>query len=132
MMTRSERLDMAMIEMIQRGIVIAPETCCLTCGQRCITELVIRIHEEAGAPLEKIKGCCFYTKAESLGEEFYLAFGQIPHPKYGPVGMATKEVGELVCECLKKYGLAHEWDGDPGKRVLLKKARSRLHEPSLN
>jgi len=69
----------------------------------------------------KVTGYTFITSKgwwkRKNGKDFTLHFGQIIHPSRGPVGSTPEQVGKIVCECLRQYGVDHSWDGDPTRPI---------------
>jgi hypothetical protein len=39
--------------------------------------------------------------------------------EHGVIGLSTKEVGIIICECLMEAGVGHRWDGNPGQTILV-------------
>jgi hypothetical protein len=38
----------------------------------------------------------------------------------GKVGLSSRAVGEVVCDCLRQAGLDYEWNGDEACRIEVK------------
>jgi hypothetical protein len=92
--------------------------CCQSCAGYEISEKVSKMSkEEAG----KVKGCTYWHQQDEddLKERgsLYLAYGNLETTGNGTVGLPTVEVGKMVLETLKKYGLTVEWDGSEGSRI---------------
>ncbi len=92
--------------------------CCQSCAGYEISEKVSKMSkEEAG----KVKGCVYWHQQDedNLKERgsLYLAYGNLETTGNGTVGLPTVEVGKMVVETLKRYGLSVEWDGSEGSRI---------------
>ena len=131
------RLNRAFHLMRKRGLIAkANFSCCSNCGGYEITTLAEKMID-GGKPKDEIKGCCFYHAQDNEVIDEYLERGKywkrfVPkfpkdalHLRYGDmhssnhdvIGLSTREVGVIVCECLMEAGVGHRWDGNPGQTI---------------
>ena len=92
--------------------------CCQGCAGYAIADSVSKMPKEKAA---KVKGCVFWhhQDEEDIRERgsLYLAYGDLNTTVHGKVGLMTEEIGKMVVETLKKWGLKVEWNGDGGERI---------------
>jgi hypothetical protein len=95
--------------------------CCSGCAGYAMAERAEKLVDQGKR--DKIKGCVFYHRqdADTLDEigEVYLAYGELATTRHGKIGLPTAEVGQMVTRILGEVGLAYEWDGNPGTRILV-------------
>ena len=120
--TLRERIKEAFKTLRKEGFIARMDfLCCQSCaGYQIATDAAVMV--KAG---KKVNGCVYYhhQDADSLNQhepEVLLAFGQIESNELRTIGMSTGDVGGHVVTALEAVGCTVEWDGNPGKRILVK------------
>lgn len=94
--------------------------CCGSCAGYAMAQKATELIDK-GKDVQEIKGCVFYHNQDNErkrnGKNFHLAFGQLGSEKYGDIGLATKEVGRLVCQILSVFNITFKWDGKAETRI---------------
>ena len=115
------RLTRAFRKMRNCGLLAKENfACCWTCGIEEITELATS-RVDAG---REVLGYVFYDMQDNMercaGGDFHLVSGQFYLEGLGKVGISSTAVGKLVCYCLKKCGVAYEWDEEENTYIRVK------------
>jgi hypothetical protein len=102
--------------------------CCQSCGVAELNRLMI----EKIVWGEEVKGAVFYHAQDN--DHFFWQGGDLMIRYLEAVddddvrisALSVKELGDLVCEVLSRYGLALEWNGSPASaiRVLVNEERA--------
>jgi len=118
------RLNNAFKEMRKQGLITRQNyLCCQTCAGYGITTDVVEMIKNGRKKKEDIKGCVFYHHQDNellkRNHSFYLAFGSLDSKELGLIGLNTKDVGKIVCDCLSKNQIEHSWNGEETERILV-------------
>jgi len=133
------RLNRAFHLMRKRGLLArANYLCCGNCAGSAITDMAENLIDDGKRTKDSILGCCFYHAQDNeiidayLGrgdrywgsyepvfpkDALHLRYGEMDSCGHGVIGLSTKEVGIIVCECLMEAGVGHRWDGNPGQTI---------------
>lgn len=132
------RLNRAFHLMRRRGLIAkANYECCSSCAGYGITNEAVKLIDSGKRTKDSIKGCCYYHGQDNeivrqyLYEErswrrcdpvfpkdsMMLRYGPLDSQEHGEIGLSTKEVGMIVCDCLMEAGVKFAWEGDPGRCI---------------
>ena len=120
MLVSKGQLNMAFKLMREKNLIARQNfLCCGSCAGSAITTLAEQRIEKG----KQIDGCCFYHGQANddyeNGNDFYIQYGNMDSNKIGEIGKPTKEVGDIVVECLKAARIGFEWDGSPDTAILI-------------
>lgn len=116
------RLNRAFRKMRTAGLLAKQDhLCCQSCGGADLANQAVKLIQDKKRTKDQIKGCCFYhhqDKADLVrGETFYLAYGSLETSDFGQIGIATKEVGEIVKKILEQENIIVDWNGSESSRI---------------
>jgi hypothetical protein len=93
--------------------------CCSSCAGYALAIRAERLMDKGTEP----KGCCFWHRQDESGwwdsGYLHLRYGGFNTQKYGDFGWDDNRVGVLICEKLAKAGVDFDWNGDPGRTIIV-------------
>lgn len=105
----------------KKGLIAkANFSCCQNCAGHAIADYLETVSAEKRA---KVKGVVYWHRQDDISfkedGKLYLAYGNVDTVNCGVVGIPSVEVGEIVCDTLKKFEIPYQWTGNPNNRILI-------------